>query len=205
MGSNLILGFILAASLNYLWSMINGLQLSTHMMLFNIKFPANAGFLVTFLVEVSTFDMLPIEAIWYFLELPDRGSYNLSFASSGYEYLHVTENLGTATMLVQVYIISCLLCLGLMVLKDKHVLINEWYLKSRNFLFWGAALRFIFEAYLETSLCVCIGLKTMEWQDGNFAVTYNNCFTYGMAILLFIMPFYTSAFYGWKINELNDE
>ena len=70
------------------------------MQLFNIKFPANAGFLVTFLVEVSTFDLLPVEAIWYFLELPDRGSYNLNFASAGYEYIHVTENLGTSTMLV---------------------------------------------------------------------------------------------------------
>ena len=32
--------------------------------------------------------MLPIEVTWYFLELPDRGSYSLNFASSGYDYLN---------------------------------------------------------------------------------------------------------------------
>jgi len=205
MGSNLVLSFILAASLNYLWSMVNGLQLATHMQLFNVKFPANAGFLVSYLVEVSTFDMLPVEAIWYFLELPDRGAYNVNFASSGYEYLHATENLGTSTMLVQVYIISCMMCFVLMLCRKRHAKIEKLYLKFSNFLFWGAALRFIFEGYLGTALCVCIGLTKMEWEEGNFGVEYNNYFTFGLAIALLIMPFYTSLFYGWKINELDDE
>ena len=59
--------------------MINGLQLSTHMQLFNLKFPANASFLVRFLVDVAMFDIVPIEAIWYFFDFPEAGSYSLSF------------------------------------------------------------------------------------------------------------------------------
>ena len=70
------------------------------MQLFNAKFPANASFLIGFLVDVSTFDILPIEFVWYFLELPDRGSYNFNFASSGYEYVHVVENMGTSLLLI---------------------------------------------------------------------------------------------------------
>ena len=109
MGSNLVVNFILAASLNHLWSMINGLQLSTHMQLFSLKFPANAGFLVRFLVSVATFDLLPIEVIWFFFELPDRGSFDVNFESSGYEYKHVIENLGTSMFFVQVYIVTLFL------------------------------------------------------------------------------------------------
>ena len=71
MGGNFILNLILAASLNQLWSMLNGLQLSTHMGLFNLKFPSNANFLLDFMVNVATFDFLPVEAIWFFFDFPE--------------------------------------------------------------------------------------------------------------------------------------
>lgn len=79
MGGNFVVNLILAASLNQLWSMLNGMQLTTHMQLFNLKFPANAGFLVKFLVTVATFDLLPIEVIWFFFDFPETGSFSLSF------------------------------------------------------------------------------------------------------------------------------
>jgi len=161
MGGNMVVNFILAASLNHLWSMINGLQIPTHMQLFSLKFPANASFLVRFLVSVATFDILPIEVIWFFFELPDRGSYIVNFASSGYEYMHVLENLGTSMFLIQVYITSCILMMIAKWLRHKSPHIEKYYLKSHKFLFWGAALRFIFEAYLEIGLAVIIGLVTM--------------------------------------------
>ena len=98
------MNLILAASLNQLWSMLNGLQLSTHMQLFNLKFPANASFLLNFLVTVATFDLLPIEVIWFFFDFPETGSFSLSFQSSGYEYINLIENMGTCFILVQVYL-----------------------------------------------------------------------------------------------------
>ena len=90
----------MAAALNHLWSMLNGLQISTHMQLFNLKFPANAGFLLNFLVDVATFDIMPIEGIWLFFDLPEKGAFSLSFASSGYEYTYLVENMGTCFFLV---------------------------------------------------------------------------------------------------------
>ena len=83
--------------------------------------------------------------------------------------------------------------------KHKSKWIKKYYIKSKNFLFWGAALRFIFESYLEIGLCVTIGLVTMEWNKDNFAVFYNNIFTFGLLIAILIMPLYTSIFYGWNI------
>ena len=44
MGGNLALGTLFSAALDLLWSVLNGLQLVTHLQLFNLKFPANAGF-----------------------------------------------------------------------------------------------------------------------------------------------------------------
>ena len=70
------------------------------MQLFNLKFPANAGFLLSFLVTVATFDFMPIEAIWFFFDFPESGSFSLEFASSGYEYVNLVENMGTCFFLV---------------------------------------------------------------------------------------------------------
>ena len=106
MSGNLFVNLLCLASLSYLWGSINGLQLATHMQLFNLKFPANASFLNGFLVEVACFDLIPTEVIWNFLELPDRGSYSVNFASSGYEFVHAVENLGTAVLLIMVYLLS---------------------------------------------------------------------------------------------------
>jgi len=175
------------------------------MQLFNLKFPANASFLVRFLVDVATFDVISIEMIWYFFEFPDRGAYNLNFSSSGYEYLHVIENLGTSVALVQLYFFSCFLCLVMYCLKHKHERINRYYEKMRNFLFWGAALRFVFEAYLEISVCTTIGIATMEWKSDNFAIFYNNLFNIGLAAVLLIMPFFTSLFYYFNADNMDDE
>ena len=116
MGGNLILNLILVAALNHLWSMLNGLQLSTHMQLFNLKFPANAGFLLNFLVNVATFDVLPIEAIWFFFDFPELGAYNPNFGDSGYDYIFLIENMGTCFFLVQVYLFCSLMTVLLGVL-----------------------------------------------------------------------------------------
>ena len=107
--------------------MINGLQLSTHMQLFNLKFPANASFLVRFLVQVATFDVIEIEHIWYFFEFPKKDSYNENFNASGYEYVHAIENLGTSVLLIQVYTLSCVICLILHFTKEKHWKIEKVY------------------------------------------------------------------------------
>ena len=175
------------------------------MQLFNLKFPANASFLVGFLVDVSTFDIIPIEFVWYFLELPDRGSYNLNFASSGYEYVHAVENMGTSLLLIQVYILSVLICGFLFLFRNKNHVVEKYYVKSKNHLFWGAALRFLFEAYLELVLSIGIGIATMSWEDESFATMYNNVFTIIFAVIALLMPFYTSIFHGCHIDKMDED
>ena len=86
------------------------------MQLFNLKFPANASFLLNFLVNVATFDLVPIEAIWFFFDFPEQGAFSLSFQTSGYEYIYLIENMGNCFFLVQIYITACILTLILWLL-----------------------------------------------------------------------------------------
>ena len=71
MVGNFIVSIILAASLNQLWSMLNGLQLAVHLPLFYTLFPANANYFLSFLIDVATFDILPsLEVIAFFFDFP---------------------------------------------------------------------------------------------------------------------------------------
>ena len=207
MGGNFIINLIMAFSLNYLWSMLNGLQLQTHLKLFDLKFPANAGFLQNFLVNVATFDILPIEAIWWLFDFPELGAYNPSFGDSGYEYIFLIENMGTCFFMVQLYLSGCLITLLLGIL-IKVCSINKaktTQKKMKDRLFWGTAIRFIFESYLELVICVTIGLKNIAWSQENFSISYCTVFTVVFAAIVLIMPLFTSIFYYCKIDKVDDD
>ena len=207
MGGNFILNLILAASLNQLWSMLNGLQLSTHMGLFNLKFPSNANFLLDFMVNVATFDFMPVEAIWFFFDFPESGSFSLSFASSGYEYINLIENMGTCFFMVQIYLTQCCFLLILLLLMKcfKIYKVTNLYEKMKKQLFWSTALRFIFESYLELVICVTIGLLNLSWDKENFSVQYCTIFTAIFAAAVLILPIFASVFYYCKVDSVEEE
>ena len=74
----------------------------------------------------------------------------------------------------------------------------------KKWLFWGAALRIIFESYLELTISITIGIIHMYWPADDFAVIYNNIFTIAMAVIVIIMPLYSSIFYGLNVDEMDE-
>lgn len=56
---NFLMSFLVAFSLNFLWSMINSLQMIVYLPLLNIVLPANVSTLFGILIEVATFDVVP--------------------------------------------------------------------------------------------------------------------------------------------------
>lgn len=56
---NVFLSFMIAFSLNFLWSMINSLQMIVYVPLLNLTLPANVNTLFSILIKVATFDVVP--------------------------------------------------------------------------------------------------------------------------------------------------
>lgn len=56
--ANIALSFILGASLSQLWSMINGVQIMAHIMLIQIVFAANISMMISYIMEIATFDLI---------------------------------------------------------------------------------------------------------------------------------------------------
>ncbi|CDW90934.1 UNKNOWN [Stylonychia lemnae] len=77
---NFALTMILSATLQYLWGMINALQIILHMPLMDVKFPSNTKFVFGQIISISQLDILPEETILnYFFSFPLTGAYNDRF------------------------------------------------------------------------------------------------------------------------------
>ena len=105
------LNWLSAISLNVLWGMLNGIQLICHLPLYQLKVPANSGYFFKFMIEIATFDPLPIDAIWAVFTFPARDSFSESFASAGYSHLYSIENFGTAALVIHAGVFAAAICL----------------------------------------------------------------------------------------------
>jgi len=56
---NLAVNIVLASSLQFLWGMINALQIIVHIPLMSIQMPSNLLVFYQLLISVVTFDILP--------------------------------------------------------------------------------------------------------------------------------------------------
>ena len=65
--SNFALNIAVSGALNYLWGMVNCLQIIAHFPMINVLMPANVQMLFIIVVKIATFDILPIDGImeWF--------------------------------------------------------------------------------------------------------------------------------------------
>ena len=60
---NFFINLLLSGAMVFLWGMLNCMQIVSHFDLVNIMMPANAQYLFKILVTISTFNILPTEAV----------------------------------------------------------------------------------------------------------------------------------------------
>jgi len=60
MAGNFFLSTFMSLSLNFLWEMVNCLQVIVYLPLLNLVFPANLNMVMTGLIKVATFDVVPM-------------------------------------------------------------------------------------------------------------------------------------------------
>lgn len=64
MSSNLVVNLLLSAALNQLFSMVRILQIITLLPLFSIRMPGNAALFFCFLLQIASFDIVPMHYIY---------------------------------------------------------------------------------------------------------------------------------------------
>lgn len=78
--------------MQFLWGMINALQLILLIPLFSLNFPANVQLCFSILIDISNFNVLPSSAGMFKFSGDDEG-YNGNFEALGYGSMNAIENL----------------------------------------------------------------------------------------------------------------
>ena len=68
--------------------------------MFHLIVPGNAIFFLKYMIEVATFDPLPVDAIWLIWNLPVKDPWSESFDSCGYSFIYPVENFGLGTFFI---------------------------------------------------------------------------------------------------------
>ena len=79
--------------------------------------------------------------------------------------MYAIENLGTCFMLMNVYIIQCVIWAISGLFKNCCKCAKNCHAKYQKSLFWGSIIRLFFEGYLEICLSVFVSLTDLEWSD----------------------------------------
>jgi len=192
-----VINLLLAASLNQLWSLMNGLQVMSHLTLFGIVFPPNANVFMVAFVTVANFEIVPTDIVYpLFFELPECQAHSSGFELTGYESIYVSENLGTIFVLMHVYAILYIASGLLFLLGKKWNSFAKGYQKLAKFLFWNGLIRFFIEAYLELSLAVIVNLVHLKWDTESGAELYSSITTVFYSLIVVGLPIFLAFFYG---------
>jgi len=104
----------MSMSLQMLWSLVNTLQLVTHVALFSIVLPSNLLTFYSILIEAANFELLPsesiINSILSFRE--EDPSHSVNFELMGYESSNAIKNLGSV-FLVFCFSLGMIVVVGL--------------------------------------------------------------------------------------------
>jgi hypothetical protein len=139
MAGNLALNIILSASLQQLWSMINTQQIIVLMPLFNIEIPANAQLFYGFIMQLASFNILPMQDFYgKYLPSPSwDGPLNERFEAIGFQSTFFLNNMGSMVIgLAMIPFLSCVLCVLKPLSRFSHR-IASLKNKIQSSLFWS--------------------------------------------------------------------
>ena len=103
-----VLNILFVTSHTQLWGYINVLQLITHLPMLSISVPGNATLYLRHMMDVATFEVLPVEATWAFFNLPPQEPHSEALSRAGYTHQYLFENSRTGTLLIHLFIIMAL-------------------------------------------------------------------------------------------------
>jgi hypothetical protein len=160
------MSFLMGASANLLFGVINTIQMYVHFPLFDISFPPNIFAILKVFIGIAQLDLITDDDLWVgtFNYEPSVGMdpFNNRFELLSYETKSIIYNLGDLSIM-QFYVFVGLIWLLIYYLlvkasccchcmakrKEKY---EKKYGEQKKELFYNWPIRFLFEAYLELAM-----------------------------------------------------
>lgn len=157
------MGIFMAASMQFLWGMVNTIQMMTHLSLLSLTFPSNCLSLYKIIINIANFEFLDSEGIlnkMFFNQFDEEEeSFNTKFDLLGYGALNMIMNLGTGFI---IFLLTMMLIFVLIVfyrfLTALPWIFGKFFKKLYKSMVYNAAIRYMTEAYLELTLTAFVNI-----------------------------------------------
>ena len=128
------------------------------MPLLHIELPALCGIFFGFLMQIASFDLIPIDNyVDEHTPLTPRDPINQNFEAVGFESLYVLINLGSMLILFILFPALALAEIIMRVIPFRYPRAGSSYLRKR--LYWNSSIRFFRESYAIALMCALINMK----------------------------------------------
>ena len=107
----------------------------------NVQFPANSMIFTSSLMDIVNMDLIPteiLEDLVYYL--PEPVPFNINFAANGMESTLLISNIGSNLLMIMLYILVALICVGLYNVKR----VWNWL---GPIIYWNGLIRLLLELY----------------------------------------------------------
>lgn len=121
---------LMSGALSQVWGMINGLQIFVHLPLFDIEFPIYPKMVVSQLIDIATFDLLPVSSILSFLfvmPIENEDYIDPNFSDIGYASAYTIINLGMLFILFLILVFQFLVLFALKPLRRLGKYLVKWH------------------------------------------------------------------------------
>ena len=150
-----------SGAMSQIWGAINGMQIYSHLPLFNVLFPAFSIATIEQILEIASFEIIPLGDLLaeYALTPPDDdGEEALQvMADNGFESYYTVTNLGSASVIVVLsLVIPLFMILVLSPFKSRSRVAQEKSQSFTNAMRGNIIIRFIVETCLDVAISVML-------------------------------------------------
>ena len=188
-GGNLIINILMKGSLGQVWKMIEGLQVVSHLPLFDLKSPGNVNAFNEYFAEIASFKIIDVTGItadiFYF---PEMDSLSLNFQNAGYDTTLIIPSLGNLLYILFLHFCLAVVHLLLFVLAKIIIKVSKVKSKVARYLYWNGSIRFFMEGYFDFLLFALINVKHLNWSGAFWEVTVCNILSWTIIGLVTLLP-----------------
>ena len=200
--ANLFVSIFTAGMLQYLWSLINTLQIVVLTVLFQLDIPINAELIMIMILEMCSLEFIPTETVFGYMhsfretqpfasKIDENGEDVSKFAAAGYENANYWQLLGPLFFIIVFFI---LLTVIKIICRRSVQSCNENYctrrLRRPN-KYGVIILRFLLEGCLEMGLSAMISIVMIEKESyGDYWEIFSLATAFITLFILAITPCY---------------
>ena len=189
------------ASLGLLWGLVNGLQIVTFLMFFNIPMPANVLILQEVLYEIATFNLIPLGWLKSFFDdmlgdLDNNKEVDMSSQARETKY-HRTNPIYNLLVPIFFTVLDYLLLLLLYLASRCSRKASKYYFKNNQEMYWNYYIRLLLECSIAISLACMVKMYALDFS--NVFEGLSSLFAITMLLITIIFPIIATRCL-WKLH-----